>query len=213
MFYTYQDGETFETKEDDLRPKLTRSTSTVSTLEDTDAVEQAVSHEALEDVIYEKPKASLQLAKTNTRASNALEKVASRLTTRSIRDPGPPPDGGLKAWTQVAMGWLVIFTTWGYVNSFGAFQTHYTLTLDESPSTISWIGSIQVWLTFFIGAFSGRLLDAGMFIPVFAVGSVLQLIGIFMMSLSTRYWHLMLTQGILTGWYLHDELVDYIFGI
>lgn len=57
---------------------------------------------------------SSQLKRTT---SNVLERVASRVTTRDLEDPGPPPDGGLKAWTQVAMGWIVIFATWGYVNS------------------------------------------------------------------------------------------------
>ena len=85
------------------------------------------------------------------------------------------------------------------MNSFGAFQTYYTLTLNQPASTISWIGTVQNWLTFFIGAFSGRLLDAGFFIPTLMVGSTLQLLGIFLMSVSTKYWHLMLTQGVLTG--------------
>lgn len=110
-----------------------------------------------------------------------------------------PPDGGLRAWTQVAMGWIVIFTTWGYVNSFGSFQSYYTSVLPQSPFDISWIGSLQVWLTFFGSAFSGRLLDAGLFVPTFLIGSTMQLLGIFLMSISTKYWQLMLTQGILTG--------------
>jgi len=148
-----------------------------------------------------------QMEKLATRASqdrrsiggNILAQVASRMTTRSLPAPPPPPDGGLKAWTQVAMGWLVIFTTWGYVNSFGTWQTHYVTTLSLPPSTVSWIGSVQVWLTFFTGAFSGRLLDAGLFLPTFIVGAVTQLVGMFLTSLATRYWHLMLTQGVLTG--------------
>ncbi|KAI9164056.1 MFS transporter asaE [Paramyrothecium foliicola] len=111
----------------------------------------------------------------------------------------PPPDGGVQAWLQVAMGWIVIFATWGYINSFGAFQAYYTSILSQSPSQISWIGSIQTWLTFVIGAFSGRLLDAGFFVPTLVIGSTLQLLGIFLMSISTNYWHLMLTQGVLTG--------------
>ena len=41
-------------------------------------------------------------------ASNVLTNVASRITTRTWPEPPPPPDGGLKAWTQVAMGWLVM---------------------------------------------------------------------------------------------------------
>lgn len=41
-------------------------------------------------------------------ASHMLTQVASRMTTRSWPEPPPPPDGGVKAWTQVAMGWLVM---------------------------------------------------------------------------------------------------------
>ncbi|KAK5710494.1 hypothetical protein LTR17_018850 [Elasticomyces elasticus] len=143
------------------------------------------------------PRTSLNLQRTTSRTSTVLTRV---LTTRSLAEPGPPPDGGWKAWSQVACGWLVIFTTWGWVNSYGAFQTYYTLNLPgSSASQISWIGSVQNWLTFFIGACSGRLLDAGLYVPCLIVGVVLQLVGIFCMSISTTYWQLMLTQGVLTG--------------
>ncbi|EGP91145.1 unnamed protein product [Zymoseptoria tritici ST99CH_3D1] len=132
-------------------------------------------------------------------ASNVLSRVASRITTRSITNPPPPPNGGLHAWTQVACGGLVIMCTWGWVNSYGTFQSYYIRELGLSSSTVSWIGSIQNFLTFVIGAFSGRLLDAGWFVPCFAVGSLIQVLGIFCMSLSTKYWQLLLTQGIMTG--------------
>jgi hypothetical protein len=54
------------------------------------------------------------------------------------------------------------------MNSFGVFQTYYVDFLGCSESDISWIGSIQVFLTFFIGTFTGRLIDAGYFRPVFS---------------------------------------------
>ncbi|KAI0111251.1 MFS general substrate transporter [Nemania sp. FL0031] len=113
--------------------------------------------------------------------------------------PPPPPDGGIVAWTQVAMGHLVIFNTWGFVNSFGVFQSYYTGALHESRSTISWIGSVQIFLLFAIGAFSGRALDAGRFRPVTFIGYVTHILGIFLTSISTQYWHVLLTQGLLVG--------------
>lgn len=97
------------------------------------------------------------------------------------------------------MAWVVIVTTWGLTNSFGVFQTYYTSALGVSPSTVSWIGSVQLWLILFSSAVSGRALDAGLFIPTFFVGSVLQLIGIFMQSLCTNFWQLLLAQGFCTG--------------
>lgn len=132
-------------------------------------------------------------------ASNTLNNVLSRLSTRIRDEPPPPPDGGLQAWTQVACGFLVIFTTWGYVNAFGAFQNYYTGVLPVSASAISWIGSVQIFLSLSLGVLTGRLLDAGFFYPTFIVGATIQVLGVFMMSISTKYWQLMLTQGILTG--------------
>lgn len=95
---------------------------------------------------------------------------------------------------------LAVCVTWGYLNSFGSFQTYYEEVMpDIAPSTISWIGSLQIWLTMIVGLVSGRLLDAGYFVPTFMVGAVLEVTGVFLMSLSTKYWQLMLTQGLLTG--------------
>jgi MFS family permease len=139
------------------------------------------------------------LARTRSKQSNVVTRVASRLTTRSIKDPGPPPDGGFRAWLQCFCGWLAICNTWGFALSFGAFQTYYAEILPQSPSTISWIGSLQACLIFLVGAFSGRALDAGLFRPTIIVGIIIQLIGIFTMSLAKKYWHLLLTQGVLTG--------------
>ena len=68
-----------------------------------------------------------------------LAKVLSRTTSRRSVDPGPPPDGGLAAWTQVVMCHLIVFNTWGYINSFGVFQTYYVATLGHPPSDISWV--------------------------------------------------------------------------
>lgn len=128
-----------------------------------------------------------------------LAKVLSRTTSRISIDPGPPPDGGLTAWTQVIMGHLIVFNTWGYINSFGVFQTYYVATLGHPPSDISWVGSVQIFLLFFVGTFSGRATDYGLFRITFLIGSILQLVGVFMTSLSTKYWQLFLAQGICTG--------------
>ena len=80
-----------------------------------------------------------------------LAKVLSRTISRISIDPGPPPDGGLGAWTQAGMAHLIVFNTWGYINSFGVFQTYYVATLGHSPSDISWVRKL--------GNASFRLLD------------------------------------------------------
>ncbi len=71
--------------------------------------------------------------------------------------------------------------------------------LSHTPSSISWVGSVQIFLLFFIGTFSGRATDYGLFRPTFLLGSVFQLVGVFMTSLSTKYWQLFIAQGLCTG--------------
>ncbi|KAI3122409.1 hypothetical protein CBS147326_8866 [Penicillium roqueforti] len=134
---------------------------------------------------------------TNT---SALSRTLSAVRTReSGKDLGPPPDGGFQAWSQVALAHFVIFNTWGYINSFGVFQTYYSQTLGHPPSDISWVGSIQIFLLFFIGTFSGRATDAGYFTFTLACGAILECFSIFMTSLCTKYWQLFLAQGVGQG--------------
>lgn len=97
------------------------------------------------------------------------------------------------------MGHLVVFNSWGYVSSFGIFQSHYTTTLNVNPSAISWIGSVQLFLVYFIGTFSGRALDAGYYRTVLICGSFLQVLAVLLTSISSRYWQLFIAQGICKG--------------
>ena len=129
-----------------------------------------------------------------------LGKILSKVISRvSALDVGPPPDGGLAAWTQAVMTHLTVFNTWGYISSFGVFQTYYVTALNHPPSDISWVGSVQIFLHFFIGTFSGRATDYGLFRATFVLGSIFQVLGVFMTSLSTKYWQLFLAQGVCTG--------------
>lgn len=145
------------------------------------------------------PHIDLALTRTKSRSENALARIQSHLTTRSLPEPGPPPDGGLRAWIQVCCAWLAIVNSWGFVNSFGAFLPYYETILPEPASTISWIGSVQACLVFGLGIFSGRALDRGWFRPTVALGIAVQLLGIFTMSVAHNYWQLLLTQGFCTG--------------
>jgi hypothetical protein len=100
----------------------------------------------IEKNVPERPIGSA-LERKSTRANNSsrfnpITPIISSLSTE-VYDPGPPPDGGIRAWTQAVMAHFVIFTTWGYINSFGVFQTYYVTTLGRSPSEISWVGKRQ----------------------------------------------------------------------
>ncbi|KAI0535005.1 riboflavin transporter MCH5 [Xylaria digitata] len=132
-------------------------------------------------------------------AVGALGRVLSRISTSASWNPGPPPDGGKKAWLMCLCGHLIITNTWGFINSFGVFQTYYTELLGRPPSDISWIGSITVFLTFFIGTFTGRMVDAGFLRPILAVGTAFLALGIFTTSAATEYYQLILAQGLTMG--------------
>ena len=114
-------------------------------------------------------------------------------------DVGPPPNGGLKAWTQVLISHLINFNSFGYLISFGIFQGYYANTLEVTESDISWIGTIALFLAYFISGFSGRALDAGYYPITLSCGLFLQLLGVFMTSISTNYWQLFLAQGLCQG--------------
>lgn len=151
-----------------------------------------------DDEIEEAIESTEQHQQQEKTSAPGLARVLSRRSAASF-DPGPAPDGGITAWIQVLCTHLTIFTTFGFFTSFGVYQTYYENTLGIAPSTISWIGSIQVFFLFGIGAFTGRATDAGLFRPVYIAGTVFQLVGVFTMAESTKLWQLFLSQGVCLG--------------
>ncbi|TBU55768.1 MFS general substrate transporter [Dichomitus squalens] len=111
------------------------------------------------------------------------------------------PDGGARAWLTVLGAFLALFCTFGQLNSFGSFQTWYSEhQLNGLPaSTISWIGSLQLWVFFFCGGFVGRLFDAYGPRPIMIVGTLILVFGTMMTSISSQYYEYILAQGIVVG--------------
>ena len=89
----------------------------------------------------------------------------------------------------------------GLANSFGIFQTYYTNDLlpHTKPSVIAWIGSIRIFLMMLIGVCAGWLLDAGYFQFILATGTIMTTLGMFMLSLCTEYWQILLAQAFCVG--------------
>ncbi|RAL11200.1 MFS general substrate transporter [Aspergillus homomorphus CBS 101889] len=110
-------------------------------------------------------------------------------------------DGGLVAWLQVLGSWLAFANTWGLTSSYGVFETHYSndLLSHYSPSSIAWIGSVQLFLMMAIGLPVGSIMDKGHLRLLVVVGSFMQVFGMFMTSLCTQYWQVFLAQGICVG--------------
>lgn len=129
------------------------------------------------------------------------------LEEHTFDKPLPPipqrMDGGLEAWLQVLGSWLLFINTWGLTNSYGTFQTYYSS--EESPipsyssSSLAWIGSMQSFLTMFMGSLSGPLLDAGYLRAALVTGTCLEVFGLLATSFSTKLWQLFLFQGLTVG--------------
>jgi MFS family permease len=89
----------------------------------------------------------------------------------------------------------------GIINTFGSYQAYYETDLlpDSSPSSISWIGSIQAFLLLVVGAMTGPLYDAGYFRSLLFVGTFLLVFGQMMVSLCTEYYQVLLAQAFCMG--------------
>ena len=100
----------------------------------------------------------------------------------------------------------------GIVNGFGVFQTYLLQhqLVGYTQDAVAWIGSLQIFISFFGGLFSGRYIMHGKnsesrlcdtYGPRWLLigGSVSYLLSLFMTALCTEYWQFFLAQGVLTG--------------
>ena len=80
------------------------------------------------------------------------------------------------------------------------FQAYYSTgpLRDNSPSTIAWIGSIQVFLLLASGVVGGPLFDR-FGSPVIWIGLIVYIFSIMMTSLCSEFYQFLLAQGFLSG--------------
>ncbi|EJD05764.1 MFS general substrate transporter [Fomitiporia mediterranea MF3/22] len=152
---------------------------------------------------------------TRTRAKSIDEKTLNdpeslvreerEATRAAIQEPEGKddvfPDGGLRAWLVILGGFCTTFSSFGFVNAWGAFQSYYEQTLlqDSTTSNIAWIGSIQYALTFLPSIITGRLFDLGYFRLPLLLASCLMVIATFLTAQCTEYWQFLLCQGFAVG--------------
>ncbi|KAF4624573.1 hypothetical protein G7Y89_g13599 [Cudoniella acicularis] len=112
------------------------------------------------------------------------------------------PGETFTACLQVLGAFFLMMNSWGIVNTFGAFQTYYETGLlsHETPSNISWIGSVQAFLLLVVGGLiSGPIYDAGYLRALVLVGSICNVFGMMMTSICNEYWQVILAQGVVMG--------------
>ena len=81
------------------------------------------------------------------------------------------------------------------------YQDYYesSFLLSETPSTVSWIGTIQGFILAIAGSITGPVYDRGYFRHLIFSGTVLVTLGIMMTSLCSSYYQLVLAQGVCVG--------------
>ncbi|PLN86157.1 MFS monocarboxylate transporter [Aspergillus taichungensis] len=139
-------------------------------------------------------------------APNETSSVASRpedgAQEKGETPPALPiPDGGRDGWLSVLAGFCVFVNSWGLLSTYGAFQEYYQTTLmpDQSPSNISWVGSIQATMIVMVGVVTGPLVDAGYLRPLIIGGNLMVVFGMMMTSLASQFYQVLLAQGFCVG--------------
>jgi MFS family permease len=116
-------------------------------------------------------------------------------------NPADFPDGGLEAWLVVLGCWCALFCSFGWINCIGIFQEYYQQNQLRaySPSTVSWISSMETFCMFFGGPVFGKVFDN--YGPRWLLfgGTIAHVFGLMMTSLSTEYYQFFLSQGVVSA--------------
>ncbi|KIJ54706.1 hypothetical protein M422DRAFT_24608 [Sphaerobolus stellatus SS14] len=147
--------------------------------------------------------------KTLPNTTTSLRSLEDHDQLTAVNTPVPElcedqfPEGGIKAWATVLGAFLIQFCGFGYTSAFGVFQDYYVRShiRNESPSTISWIGSVNAFLVIAGGLLAGRIYDRGYFYTLHRCGSLLTAFSLFMLSLTqeNHFYQVFLCQGVGVG--------------
>lgn len=119
-------------------------------------------------------------------------------TSLTIPALSPPPDGGCTAWLAVAGAWCGLFVSFGWITCMGVFQAYYQdhQLSNYSPSSISWIPSVETFFLFVIAPFIGKAFDSYGPRPLLIIGSLFHIVGLMMLSLCQQYYQFFLAQSV-----------------
>jgi len=101
----------------------------------------------------------------------------------------------------VAGSALILFSSFGIVNCAGVFVQYYANgpLSDYSTSSITWITSVQTFLVTGSNLIMGNLFDSYGTKWILPIGTVVYSLGLMLLSLSTEFYQIILTQGIICG--------------
>jgi MFS family permease len=139
--------------------------------------------------------------KENPRNVTATGDEEVQSVTSHNNDEVTYPEGGLGAWLVVLGSFMGLVAALGMMNTVGIYHAYIAehQLAEYSESTISWIFSMYVFLSFFCGLQIGPIFDAhGPKLLVIA-GSILLCTSNLLLGSCTKYWHFFLVFGVLGG--------------
>ncbi|TQV92910.1 monocarboxylate transporter [Cordyceps javanica] len=109
------------------------------------------------------------------------------------------PDSGRRAWLVVLGGFINFTASFGLLNAFGTYESRYEESLQLNTSTITWIGSAQMFVLFLSGIAIGPAFDKWGSRKLMLSGTFLCLVSFIACSFATKFYQLLLVQGFLFG--------------
>lgn len=111
------------------------------------------------------------------------------------------PDSGWRAYTVVFGSFLCCFTLFGIMNSIGAVESYVqnNQLKDDSVSSVSWIFSLFMFVSLFLGLFVGPLYDSFGSTWLLLAGSTFTFVGLFTCGACTSIYQFILSFGVCTG--------------
>ncbi|KAK4503639.1 hypothetical protein PRZ48_004554 [Zasmidium cellare] len=131
------------------------------------------------------------------------QREVTRTTTRSTQAPdgNEYPEGGLSAWLVVLGSFCGLLAALGIMNTIGVYQSYLAENqlAGYSESTIGWIISIYVFLSFGAGLIIGPVFDKYGPRWLLAAGLVCIMLSVMLLGVCTAYWHFIIVFGIIGG--------------
>jgi MCP family monocarboxylic acid transporter-like MFS transporter 10 len=167
---------------------------------------------------------TLSLSSSTSQETASVENVSITSSMEEEYEPKWP-----RSWRAYAC-WLgcffLMFNSWGLVNAYGTFSSYYVgnSLREVDQLELNLIGSTQSFLVLLFSAPIGKLLDAGHFRYVVAMGTFLVPFGLFMLSVAhptgdapANFGSIWATQGLIVGlgmacFFVSSSQSTYIFG-
>lgn len=159
-------------------------------------------NESIQESKSQKPDTSLQHEPTSEKAIPSDNTVAGEQTpSTDDNDLEKYPEGGLEAWLVVLGSWCAMTAGMGLLNTIGTLHawisTHQLSSY--SSSSVGWIFSTFPFFLYFAGVQIGPLFDVYGARVLVITGSIGLVVALMTLSVSTEYYQIILSFGVLGG--------------